>query len=115
MAGRLLDTELKVIVGITPFITAAYKNFGSVLTNPAVKVMFLNTTDIDVYISIDGTTNKWAVPSGVGITWDESTYNIPNKGQEYYLAVGTQLTVTRAGTVNSTSGNVYANIITRTL
>jgi hypothetical protein len=112
MAGRLLNTELKEFDATT--LDGTYQNLGSVLSNPALKVMFLNTSDVDAYISVDGATNKLRLPSGSALTFDETTFKMPNKDQEYYLAVGTQLTVTQV-TGAGTSGNIIAHLVTRTL
>ncbi len=112
MAGRLLNTELKEFDATT--LDGTFRNLGTVLANPAVKLQFLNTSDVDIYVSVDGATNKYRIPAGASITFDESTSNIPNKDQEYYESVGTQFTVTQV-TGAGTSGDMIAHIITRTL
>ncbi len=112
MAGRLLNTELKEFDATG--LDGTFKNLGSALLNPAMKIQFFNTSDVDVYISIDGSTNKFRVPAGATTTFDESTSPIPNKGQEYYMAVGTQMTVTQV-TGAGADGDIIAHVITRTL
>ncbi len=112
MAGRLLNTELKEFDATT--LDGTYRNLGSVLSNPALKLQFLNSSDVDIYISVDGATNKYRIPAGASITFDESTAGVPNKGQEYYEPVGTQFTVTQV-TGAGTDGDMIAHIITRTL
>lgn len=112
MAGRLLDTELKEFDMTS--LDGTYQNLGSVLSNPALKVQFLNSSDVDVYVSVDGSTNKFRIPAGSSITFDESTAPIPNRGQEYYMDVGTQMTVTQVTGAGS-DGDLVAHIVTRTL
>lgn len=112
MAGRLLNTELKEFDATS--LDGTYQNLGSVLANPAVKLQFLNTSDVDIYISDDGTTNKFRIPAGASITFDEATSPIPNRGQEYYESVGTQLYVTQVSGAGS-DGDLIAHIVTRTL
>jgi hypothetical protein len=112
MAGRLLNTELKEFDATT--LDGTYQNLGSALSNPALKLMFFNTSDVDAYVSADGSTNKFRLPAGSAMTFDESTFKMPNKGQEYYLAKSAQLTVSQVSGAGST-GNIIAHIVTRTL
>ena len=112
MAGRLLNTELKEFDATN--LDGTYKTLGSALSNPATKLQFLNTSDVDIYISDDGSSNKFRIPAGASITFDESTAPLPNKGQEYYLSKGTQLYVTQVSGAGS-DGDLIAHIITRTL
>jgi len=112
MAGRLLNLELKEFDATT--LDGTFQNLGTVLANPAIKMMFFNTSDVDCYISTDGATNLLRLPSGSALTFDESTYNTPNKGKEYYFAEGQQLTVTQE-TGAGASGDIIAHIVTRTL
>lgn len=110
--SRLLNIELKEFDATA--LDGTYKNLGSALSNPAIKIMFFNTSNVDAYISLDGSTNKLRLPSGSALTFDESMYNIPANPQEYYFPEGQQLTVTQV-TGAGTSGNIIAHIITRTL
>lgn len=112
MAGRLLNTELKEFDATT--LDGTYQNFGAALSHPAAKVQFLNTADVDIYVSADGATNKWRIPAGASITFDESTLRISNKDQEYYLRTGAQLSVTQV-TGPGTTGNIIAHVVTRTI
>lgn len=112
MAGRLLNTELKEFDATT--LDGTYKNFGSTLSNPALKIQLLNSSDVDIYVSDDGATNKFRIPAGSTITFDESTSPIPNRGQEYYFSRGIQLTVTQV-TGAGADGDLIAHIVTRVL
>ena len=112
MAGRIINLELKEFDATT--LDGTYQNFGAVLSDPAIKVMFFNTSDVDCYISSDGATNLLRLPSGATLTFDESTYNVHNKGAEYYFPEGQQLTITQE-TAAGTTGDIIAHIVTRTL
>lgn len=112
MAGRLLNIELKEFDSTS--LDGTFQNFGSVLGSPAIKIMFFNTSDVDCYISIDGATNLLRLPTGSALTFDESTFNVPNKGAEYYFAEGQQLTITQESGAGTT-GDIIAHIVTRTL
>lgn len=112
MAGRILNTELKEFDATN--LTGAYQNFGSTLSNPALKLQFINTSDVDAYISFDGSTDKFRIPAGAQFTFDENTAPIPNKGQEYYASKGTQISVKQVSGAGS-SGDIIAHIVTRTL
>lgn len=111
MSGRILNTELKEFDATN--LTGSYQNFGSALSNPSMKVQFLNTSDVDIYVSADGSTNKWRIPAGTQITLD-GPQQIPNRGQEYFLEKGTQLEVVEVSGAGS-SGHLIAHITTRAL
>ena len=112
MAGRLLDTELKEFDATS--LNGTYQDFGSATSNPVTKVMLINTSDVDAYVSEDATTNKFRVPAGAAMTFDEATHRIPNKGQEYYLAKGIQLTIKQVSGAGS-DGDIIAHLVTRVL
>lgn len=95
-------------------ISGTPQDFGTPLSNPALKYQFLNTSDVDVYILEEGGANKFRIPAGASITFDEATQPIPNKGAEYYGAVGVQLQVLQVSGAGS-DGDLIGHIITRTL
>lgn len=109
--SRILPVELKEFVAST--LTGAYQNFGSVLSNPAIKVNIFNTSDVDVYMNYDGNVDQtFRIPSGGVLTLDESTLYFRGIDQEYYLPKGAQLTLKQV-TAPGTSGNIIAHIVTR--
>lgn len=110
--GKLLNTELKEFDATS--LTGSYQNFGSTLSNPGVKVQFYNTSDVDCYISKDGSTNHFRIPANGSLTLDENTAPGGREEGEYYLASGTQLEVKQV-TGAGTEGNIIGHIVTRDL
>lgn len=112
--GRVLPVELKEFNAAS--LNGTYQSFGSALSNPAIKIMIFNTSNVDAYISKDSTTNMMRVPAFGAATLDESTLYFRGIDQEYYLPKGTQLTVkqhTVAGSSATTSNSLIAHIVTR--
>lgn len=108
--SRILPIELKEFVAST--LNGSYQNFGSALAHPAIKIQVFNTSDVDAYISKNGSSNMARIPAYGTLTLDESTLYFRGIDQEYYLPAGTQLTV-RQVTAPGTTGNLIAHIITR--
>ena len=108
--SRILPIELKEFVAST--LNGTYQNFGTALANPAIKIQIFNNSDVDVYMSKNGTSNMIRVPAYGTLTLDESTLYFRGIDQEYYLPKSTQLTlkqVTGAGT----TGAIIAHVVTR--
>jgi hypothetical protein len=112
MSGRILNFELKEFDATS--LDGTYKNFGSAFSNPAIKIMIFNTSDVDVYVSEDGATNLFRVPAGSAMTFDESMFKIPDRGHEYLFPKSTQLTVTQESGAG-TAGDIIAHVVTRTM
>lgn len=108
--SRILPIELKEFVATT--LNGTYQNFGSALAHPAIKMQVYNNSDVDVYISKNGTSNMLRIPAYGTLTLDESTLYFRGIDQEYYLPLGTQLTVKQV-TGAATVGSIIAHIITR--
>lgn len=108
--SRILPVELKEFNATT--LNGTYQNLGSVLSNPAIKIMVFNTSDVDAYISKDATTNMARIPAFGTMTFDESTLYFRGIDQEYYLSKGTQLTVTQV-TAAGTLGSIIVHLVTR--
>lgn len=91
-------------------LTAAFQTFGTALSNPAYHLEIDNTSDVDVYISIDGSNNTWRIAAGAILPIPSyQRHNTLNEAS-YVLKSGTQLQikqVTAAGT-----GFIIANIYT---
>ena len=91
--------ELKEFDGAS--LTRVYQNLGSALSNPCYYAYLINDSDVDVYISKDGSTNHIRLPSGVQIPLTYySRHNSLIQGS-YLFSSGTQLSikqVTTAGT-----------------
>lgn len=111
--GRLLPIELKEFVATS--LNGTDQNFGTALTNPAIKISIFNTSDVDCYVDCDTVVDlHMRVPAGGTITLDESTLYFRGVDQEYYLSKGAQLTVTQV-TAAGTEGAIIAHIVTRGL
>jgi len=92
-------------------LTGAYQNLGSVLANPAYSVYINNKSNVDVYISTDGSTDDIRVATGkeLPLTYF-SRHNtllkgscIFKKGQQLHIKQ-----VTGAG-----AGDIIVNILTK--
>lgn len=112
--SRILPIELKEFVATS--LNGTNQNFGSVLSNPAIKINIFNTGNTDVYVDYNGTIDlRMRVPAKGAITLDESTLYFRGVDQEYYLPRGAQLTVTQVTTPSSAGGAIIAHIVTRQL
>ncbi len=110
--SRVLQIQLLEFDSTT--LTGAYQNFGAVLAYPAIKIVLFNTSDVDAYVSRDGTTNYVRIPAYGTLTLDESTLYFRGCDQEYYFMKGSQLEikqVTGAGTV----GAIIAHVVERVM
>jgi len=73
-------------------ITGALAAVGAATTNPGRLVRFVNTTDSELYVSLDGTNNHFRIPVASFMLLDVSTnqttkdnFFIP-EGQVFYVA-----------------------------
>lgn len=112
MATERLSFELKEFN--TASLTAAYQAFGGTLSAPAVSVTFINEGNVDVYISIDASTDHMRVPGALftpGVL-EVYTYNKHNHQNEdrCVFAKGTQLSVKQV--TGAGAGYIIANICT---
>lgn len=110
--SRILPVELKEFDATS--LDGTDQNFGTALSNPAIKVSFFNTGNTDCYIDHDGVINqRWRVPAGGTITLDESTLYYRGTSQEFYLCQGAQLTVTQVTGPSTDGGTIIGHIVTR--
>lgn len=89
-------------------IAAAYTAIGTATTDYARVVSFFNSTDKDVYISLDGTTNHIRLASGSGQVIDVSTNKIRDDG--LFIPKGTIFYQKRAAGAPS-SGSVWIQVL----
>ena len=109
MKSNLTNTQL---IEFDPTgLTANYQAFGSEISHEAIKVQFINTSDVDIYVS-DQLRNNWRIPSGGTISVDEPSYQVPNKDAQIQLPRNTQLYVKQV-TGAASEGNLWAHILTR--
>lgn len=107
----ILQVELKSIAGDA--LTMSYQNFGSALSNPALKVQFINDSAVRAFVSKDGSADWMLIPANGSLTWDESTYNTPRDGEEYYLPKGTQLEIKYDTGAGAAGTKIWAHVVTR--
>jgi len=108
---RVLPIELKEFDATT--LDGTDQDFGSVFSNPAIKICIINTSDVDCYVDCEATIPlRMRIPAGAAITFDESTLYFRGVDQEYYLPKGSQLTVTQV-TGAGTDGNIICHVVTR--
>ena len=110
--SKILIMELKEFDATA--LSGTYQNFGAALSNPGVKVQFFNTSDVDAYITIDGTNAAFRIPANGALTFDENTVWARRDQGEYYMDKGTRLKVKQV-TGAGASGNIIAHIVTRDL
>lgn len=73
-------------------IGAAYSIIGSAFSYPISKLYIVNDTDVGVYISDDGTNNKFYIPDGrellIDITIENQNPDYLPKGSAFYVKQG---------------------------
>lgn len=91
-------------------LTGSYQNFGSALSNPAYYAYITNSSDVDVYLTTDGTTDQLRIDSGtsVPITYF-SWHNTAIKGS-FIFAEGVQIQIKQVTATGT--GFISANIVT---
>lgn len=92
-------------------LTGSFQNFGSALSRPCYQCEITNDSDVDVYISTNGSRNELRIASGTTLDIIGATkYNSLTESVVLFKQ-GTQLQirqVTAAGT-----GAIFANILTQ--
>lgn len=89
-------------------IPAAYTAVGTATLSPVRLVRISNTTNQDVYISIDGVTNHLRIVTGSFILLDFNANKTRDDG--FFMDSGTVFYVKRTG-VAPTSGNVIIEVV----
>ena len=108
MATERLGFELKEFNAAG--LGAAYANFGAVMSAPVVSVEIFNASNVEVYISIDGTTNHMRIPANSVLPiYPYNKHNHRNDARCVF-AEGTQLSIKQV-TTNGT-GYISANVCT---
>lgn len=94
----------------TASLTGSYQNLGSALSNPAYYAVIVNDSDVDVYISTDGSTDHFRIPSGATLPF--STY--PRHNLKTLAAClfknGTQLEIKQV--TGTGTGYISINLLT---
>ncbi len=92
-------------------IGASYSAIGTALTDHARIIRFVNSTDDEVYISSDGSTNNFRMSANSFILFDFSTNKIRDDG--LFVAIGTQFYVKRVSGA-PTEGAVWIEVVSAT-
>lgn len=90
-------------------ITGSYVALGTPLGFPARIICFTNTTDQDVFLSTDGTTNQILVPAGSFKLFDITTNHRPVNQDDFCFSIGTQFYVKYAAAPSK--GAVYIEVV----
>lgn len=90
-------------------ITGSYVALGSALAYPARIICFTNTTDKDMFLSTDGTTNQILVPAGSFKLFDITTNHRPINQDDFCFAIGTQFYIKYSAAPSN--GSVYIEVI----
>lgn len=87
-------------------ISGTYATVGSPLSQNWREFRISNTTDSDVFISANGTTDNFYLPANSFLLWDLSANAPPiNETDTFVLSLGTQFYCKSSGT--PTEGGVY--------
>ncbi len=90
-------------------IGATYAPVGNPLAFQARIICFTNTTNEDVFFSMDGTTNQLIVPAGSFKLFDVTTNHRPINQDDFCFAIGTQWYVKYASAPGS--GAIYIEVV----
>lgn len=92
-------------------IGAAYAALGTPLTDHARIVRFVNSTNVEVYISVDGVNNYIRMSAGSFVLYDFSTNRIQDDG--LFVSIGTQFYVKQVSGAPA-SGAVWCEVVSGT-
>jgi hypothetical protein len=88
-----LFTDFEIKEFDSASLTGSYQNFGAVLTYPCYEVIFFNGSDVDVYVSLDGTTDNIRVASGQSLPMTGFRKYSPSPDGMYLFKKGEQLQI----------------------
>lgn len=89
-------------------ISASFSAIGSPLANHSRLIAINNSTDVEIYISLDGTTNHIRVSPGGFKLYDFTTNKVENDG--FFVHIGTTFYVKRVSGA-PTIGNVWIEVV----
>lgn len=90
-------------------ILASYVAIGGTLSHDARMVIFVNSTDKALYISVNGTTNIARIASGTSQVLDLTTNRVDDQG--FFIPIGTQFYVNRTEAGAPGSGSIAVEVI----
>jgi hypothetical protein len=89
-------------------VAAGYTAIGTPLLNPCRILTIVNTCDVGVILSLNGTTDHIIVPAGTAKVYDETANHVGNISG-FFIPQGTQFYVKRAAGAPA-SGTVYIEV-----
>lgn len=89
-------------------ISGSYATVGTPLTDHARIINFNNSTNVDIYISLDGTTNNLRLAANTFQLFDFSTNKIQDDG--LFVPIGTQFYAKQVSGAPA-SGTVWIEVI----
>ncbi len=96
-------------------ITNDFQDFGSPIQNPCVVATFINTTDIDVYITLDGINNDIRLTTGSTLIFDTTNVIDHADNSIFLMRVNTQMQLKQENILApAVRGDVIAHILTVT-
>jgi len=103
LGSRILPEAQRAAAAVA--ITPSYSAIGTALLEPAVFVMFVNGTDEDVQISLDGVNDAFPLLAGAAFVFDISSDKVAERG--LFISRGTIFYVKEIGV--PTTGSVYVS------
>jgi len=92
-------------------LTGSFQNFGSALSRPCYECEITNASDVDVYITTDGSTNELRIAAGTTLDITGATkFNSMTEGVVLFKQ-GTQLQIRQV--TGAGSGSIFSNILTQ--
>jgi hypothetical protein len=95
-------------------LTDTYQNFGSALSNPGIEITLSNDSDVDAYITKDGSSNWIRIRANSTITFGDTT-DTRNVSDEYVLKKGAQLKIKQVTGAGAADKAIVAHVVTRRL
>lgn len=92
-------------------IGAAYAALGTPLTDHARIVRFVNSTNVEIYVSVDGVNDHMRLAASSFVLYDFSTNKIQDDG--LFVSVGTQFYVKQVAGAPA-SGSVWCEVVSGT-
>lgn len=92
-------------------VSANYSAVGTALTDHARIIIFTNTLDVEVYFSLDGTTDQLRLPANGFRLLDFTTNRVKDDG--LFVSVGTIFYVKRVSGAPA-SGSVWIEVVSAT-
>ena len=92
-------------------ITGSYTTVGAVTAHNARLVIFNNSTDKDLYLSVDGSTNNFRIASNSFKLIDLTANMSSNSEDAYFLPIQTQFWVKQTSAGAPGSGNLWIEVI----